>query len=360
MASAYCPRPFRHLVGAAFLAASLLLPNLVQAADPPAPAAPATEAKLPEAVEKPLLWKIEGNGLQKPSYLFGTIHLSDARVTTLHPSAQAAFDGADRLYTEVGMEAKHQLDLTLALMRQDGKQLDQVIGAEMAADLNAELAQIQPGLTSAPLQMLKTWGVAIVLPSLGDQLKGGEPLDKQLWNRARTGGKKLGALETIAGHVGGMDTLNDEEQKLLLASSIKSLREMRTKGEDPHAKLLGIYLRGDEGAIAKLEAEELAAATEAEKALAAKVMKLLLDERNARMAEVMVKRMKAYPEQSCFFAAGTAHFAGDQRIQLALEKAGYTVTRVEAPAAKPEAKPAAEPKPEAKPAAPQEAPRKAA
>ena len=35
---------------------------------------------------KPLLWKIEGNGLEKPSYLFGTIHVSTPAIATLHPA----------------------------------------------------------------------------------------------------------------------------------------------------------------------------------------------------------------------------------------------------------------------------------
>jgi uncharacterized protein YbaP (TraB family) len=29
-----------------------------------------------QELEKSLLWKISGNGLNKPSYLFGTIHLT--------------------------------------------------------------------------------------------------------------------------------------------------------------------------------------------------------------------------------------------------------------------------------------------
>lgn len=32
---------------------------------------------------KPALWKVEGKDLTKPSYLFGTIHIGDPRVTTL-------------------------------------------------------------------------------------------------------------------------------------------------------------------------------------------------------------------------------------------------------------------------------------
>ena len=48
----------------------------------------AQEAKHPE---KPLLWKIEGNGLKKPGYLFGTIHLSNDVIGNLHPTAAKAF-----------------------------------------------------------------------------------------------------------------------------------------------------------------------------------------------------------------------------------------------------------------------------
>ena len=47
--------------------------------------------------DKPLLWKIEGNPLEKPSYLFGTIHLTTPRIEKLHPAAQKAFDAAERL-----------------------------------------------------------------------------------------------------------------------------------------------------------------------------------------------------------------------------------------------------------------------
>ena len=41
---------------------------------------------------KPLLWKIEGKGLSKPSYLFGTIHLGSGPLAKLHPAAEAAFE----------------------------------------------------------------------------------------------------------------------------------------------------------------------------------------------------------------------------------------------------------------------------
>ena len=47
------------------------------------------------------LFKVEGNGLKKTSYLFGTIHLADPRVVNLHPNAKAAFKDTDAFYAEI-------------------------------------------------------------------------------------------------------------------------------------------------------------------------------------------------------------------------------------------------------------------
>ncbi len=48
---------------------------------------------------KGLLWKLEKAG-ERPSFLFGTMHMSDPRVTTLPPAAQKAFDAADTIVIE--------------------------------------------------------------------------------------------------------------------------------------------------------------------------------------------------------------------------------------------------------------------
>ena len=37
---------------------------------------------------------------QRPSYLFGTMHMTDPRVTALTPTAQKAFDGAGTVVIE--------------------------------------------------------------------------------------------------------------------------------------------------------------------------------------------------------------------------------------------------------------------
>jgi uncharacterized protein YbaP (TraB family) len=127
---------------------------------------------------KPLLWKIEGKGLSKPSYLFGTIHLGSGPLAKLHPAAEAAFEQSDVLYTEIPFDQKTQLGATRLLLRNDQKTLVQSIGEKLKNRLDEELAAINPQLDSEPFQSLKTWAVAATLPMLKAQI-GGEQMRKK-------------------------------------------------------------------------------------------------------------------------------------------------------------------------------------
>lgn len=51
-----------------------------------------------------LLWRITGNGLKRPSYLYGTIHITDERVFQLGDSLYAAIENAEGLAIEVNPE----------------------------------------------------------------------------------------------------------------------------------------------------------------------------------------------------------------------------------------------------------------
>jgi uncharacterized protein YbaP (TraB family) len=49
-----------------------------------------------------LLWEISGNGLKKPSYLFGTIHLICSGDAVLSDSLKNAIQSSDVVYFEGG------------------------------------------------------------------------------------------------------------------------------------------------------------------------------------------------------------------------------------------------------------------
>src|SRR5437773_9458658 len=74
---------------------------------------------------KTLLWQISGNGLEKPSYLFGTIHmlcsddaiLSDSLINIIRNSEQVYFEvDMDNLFEMLGVMKKMKMrdDTTLA------------------------------------------------------------------------------------------------------------------------------------------------------------------------------------------------------------------------------------------------------
>src|SRR5688572_29653278 len=55
-------------------------------------------------LEKSLLWEVSGNGLTKPSYLYGTIHMICKDDASLGDSLIAVIQRSDRVYFEVDMD----------------------------------------------------------------------------------------------------------------------------------------------------------------------------------------------------------------------------------------------------------------
>ncbi len=51
-----------------------------------------------------LLWRISGNNLTKPSYLFGTIHLLCANDIELSETLKSAIKETDKVYLELDMD----------------------------------------------------------------------------------------------------------------------------------------------------------------------------------------------------------------------------------------------------------------
>jgi uncharacterized protein YbaP (TraB family) len=51
-----------------------------------------------------LLWKISGNGLEKPTYLFGTIHMLCAEDAVLSDNMKKAISACDEVYFEVDLD----------------------------------------------------------------------------------------------------------------------------------------------------------------------------------------------------------------------------------------------------------------
>src|SRR5215216_440947 len=75
----------------------------------------------PAQTNNTLLWRISGNGLTKPSYLFGTMHMICADDIEVSDSLKKAINNADRVYLELDMDDMFQIlgALSKLTMRND-------------------------------------------------------------------------------------------------------------------------------------------------------------------------------------------------------------------------------------------------
>ncbi|MFM7180602.1 MAG: TraB/GumN family protein [Verrucomicrobiales bacterium] len=307
---------------AACLLALLTMPTFPVLAEDEKPAHP----------EKPLLWKIERENVP-PSYLFGTIHVSDPGVTNLHPAAQKAFEASNAVHTEVSMDMSVQLVATMAMLRKDGKTLKQSIGPELSARLDEEIGKIMPGFNSAPFQPMRTWVLPILLPTMKEQLSGAQPLDLVLWERAKKAGKKTRGIQTTADQTKSLDELKEEEQITFLDLSLQALAKAREDGEDPITSMIQLYRKGDPEALSKWFLEDKQRSLDLvkgkpEEALFEKILKGILNDRDVVMADYVKKTLEKEPDSTHFFAVGAAHLALKGGVPDTLREAGVKVTLV--------------------------------
>src|SRR5215510_11523891 len=79
-----------------------------------------TSSKSTETAKTSLLWKISGNGLTKPSYLFGTIHMLCADDATLSDQMKAIIAKIDNVYFEVDIDNLMEMLGAISKMKMTG------------------------------------------------------------------------------------------------------------------------------------------------------------------------------------------------------------------------------------------------
>jgi uncharacterized protein YbaP (TraB family) len=315
-------RPWSSLF-AVFAVVALLLPRLLPA-QAPTPTEPSAKpvAEAPATVERPLLWRIE---LPTPSYLYGTIHLPDERVTDLPPVVAATMDRCDALYTELPMDMALLLKQAGRMQLAEGESLKGLLGDELYGEVAAYVQQ--KGVSMALFDRMQPWAAGTQIGML-DQLKemaSKQPLDMQIYQRAKRAGKTVGGLETVDEQVAVFADMTVAEQRAYVRDALANVKSEEAAGRKPTEELLKLYLKGDATAIEQKVMEF--PLTDAK--LKKRLMKRLVDDRNVAMADRIVRKLQEQPEAVQVFAVGAAHYPGKMGVLALLPQRGYRVTRIE-------------------------------
>jgi uncharacterized protein YbaP (TraB family) len=276
--------------------------------------------------DKPLLWKIEGHSLEKPSYLFGTIHLVTPRIERLHPAAERALDAADTVVTELSFDPMKQMAGAMLMMRGDGSTLSESIGADLHGKLEERIQAINPALGAAVFEPMKTWAVAMAVVMLPHQLDGGKALDQILWQRAADAGKETLGLETMKDQVAAFEVLDEEEQTIYLRATLEHFEENNRLLKE----MIAEYEAGDAEAIDRITTQSIErfAGGEREKAIGDKLLKSLITDRDRTMAEAIDAMLREDPAKSRFVAVGAGHLVAENSIRKHLKDKGWKITRI--------------------------------
>lgn len=276
-----------------------------------------------------LLWKISGNGLQKPSYIIGTYHLAPVSFTDSIKGLKAALDASEQVYGEIVMadltSPENQQKAQAAMMLPDGQTLDKLFTADEMTRINAlvksvlgvdmtnpMVAQQLGKLTPYALQV--QLGVLIYLKK-HPGFNPNDGFDSYFQKEAAAKGKGVGGLETFDFQINTLyKSATMERQKQLLLCMADNLEFTEEQTENVVKAFFTQDLDGIEKAMdAKLN--NTCDGTPEEK-------ETLIYSRNDNWMKQMPEIMK---QKGTFFAVGAGHLPGERGLLAQLKKAGYTV-----------------------------------
>lgn len=273
-------------------------------------------------------WKIEKDG-RKPSWLLGTMHISDPRVLKMPDGASQAFTVADTVIVESDeITSEKQAAASLfakpeLTMFTDGKSITDLISKDDAAKLESGLQQ--RGIPLNAVLKMKPWILSsfVALPAceFARKAKGASFLDMKLANDALKDGKQLVGLETM---VEQLSSLSDLPMSFHVESLIEML-QLGDKMEDVMATMIDLYLKGEIGMITpmmkSIDANNAQANDEEYTAFEQRV----ITDRNHVMADRAAPHLE---NGNVFMAVGALHMPGEQGLIELLRAKGFTATAV--------------------------------
>lgn len=268
-----------------------------------------------------LLWKVSGNGLEKPSFIMGTHHVAPLSVLDSIKGFDEALSSADAVYGEVVMSemnapetqqkmmamamAPADSTLTVALTPEDFKLVDGVVQKYTMGQASlAQMAMMKPALVSIQIAMLQSMKA---FPGFNPA----EQLDQTVQERGEKAGKRLGGFETVDFQ---LDKLLGDPISMQAEDLVDMVRKDARMEEFAH-DLAAKYMAQDLDGLYKLMLDPEMGSTPEE-------MERLITGRNVKWADSLQSIM---PQESVFVCVGAGHLPGDRGLISLLRGKGYTV-----------------------------------
>lgn len=267
-----------------------------------------TSQAQPVETSNTLLWEISGNGLEKPSWLYGTIHMICAKDFIISDKLKDKFKSSGKVYLELDMDDPGMNMKMIQLSMLKGKKLSDFFTHNDYDKLD-NFFKDTVGMPLAFLASMKPFVLFSLLTVKTLPCASQESYEMTFVKMAKEQKKEVLGLETIEDQMKVFDEMPDTTQAQMV---MRFVNEFDGQKKD-FAKMIDVYKQQ------KLDSlyEQIISSPDMEGS-----EEELLFKRNEKWIPVIEKAMQ---KESVFFAVGAGHLAGPKGVITLLRKQGYTV-----------------------------------
>ena len=257
-----------------------------------------------------LLWEISGNGLERKSYLYGTLHVAPAKEFYMNPNVVKVIQNCDVLALEIVVKLKDAIAMAPMMVLENGKNIQDYLNPEEYArfrDYCLNTIKMKEKKFKR-YDRLKPFFVSSDL--LMQQLGKIKSVEKELEKMAKKNKMSVVGLETIEVQ---MQTLNSMPVE---AGYMQLMRDLGTEMTE-FRRLFTEYKKENLSALLEMMEKsegDTPGFTEA-----------FLNIRNRNWIPEIDKMIK---DKSAFIAVGAAHLPGEEGVINLLKKQGYELKAI--------------------------------
>ncbi len=260
-----------------------------------------------------LLWEISGNGLKKPSYMFGTFHLLCKDDIKFSANLQTALKNSEEVYFEMDLDDPVNTLGGMFFMNMKNKTLKELYTPEEFTKITKffkDSLKMSLGFFEKMKPMLLE---ALLYPRMMP-CKTPSGVEMELMTIAKKEKKEIKGFETIQFQSSVFDSIPYDVQAKALLKDIDSTASFKVYFN----KMVNIYKNQETEQLAQLMVDTTFSGGENDD--------ILLKNRN----ENWVKQLKSIlKEKNIFMGVGAAHLFGKDGLIVLLRKEGYTIRGIE-------------------------------
>jgi uncharacterized protein YbaP (TraB family) len=263
--------------------------------------------------ESSLLWKIEGQGIPKGSYIFGSMHLIEKEYFLFPEKLDKLVKKSDQLVMEIaGMPS--QSEVMKMVMLKEGTFFDYF--TQEQTDSIIQWAKTEMNLSEPAFRSTMTKMKPFVVIQMATQMQfmgKTESYELTFEKIARENDIAIKGLETAAQQMAIFDDLTNAQQTEMVMDGIRN----EDKSLEMIQNMQKMYVRQNVDSLYLMIQEEGGVLSDEQASF--------LDSRNKNWVP-QIKELIV--EKKTFIAVGAGHLGGPNGVLRLLEKEGYTLTPV--------------------------------